>query len=102
MTRPQLTRLYERAQEVAALEERQRLARELHDSVSQALYGIALGARTARTLLDREPTQLAEPLDDEAAFQFLPDLVRGRLTAPPIAAAPPPRTAAPATTSACS
>jgi PAS domain S-box-containing protein len=56
-------RLYERAQEVAALEERQRLARELHDSVSQALYGIALGARTARTLLDREPTQLAEPLD---------------------------------------
>jgi len=59
----ELTRLYERAQEVAALEERQRLARELHDSVSQALYGIALGARTARTLLDREPTQLAEPLD---------------------------------------
>ena len=34
---------------VAALEERQRLARELHDSVSQALYGIALGARTAQT-----------------------------------------------------
>ncbi|HZC26479.1 MAG TPA: GAF domain-containing sensor histidine kinase [Actinopolymorphaceae bacterium] len=40
------------AQEKAALEERQRLARELHDSVSQALYGIALGARTARQALD--------------------------------------------------
>jgi signal transduction histidine kinase len=49
--------------EKAVLEERQRLARELHDSVSQALYGIALGARTARELLDRDPTQAAEPLD---------------------------------------
>lgn len=59
-------RLYERAQTLAALEERQRLARELHDSVSQALYGIALGARTARTLVDRPETeidQLASPLD---------------------------------------
>jgi signal transduction histidine kinase len=59
-------RLYEQAQELAALEERQRLARELHDSVSQALYGIALGSRT---LLERtagaeeiKPV-LAEPLD---------------------------------------
>jgi PAS domain S-box-containing protein len=56
-------RLYERAQEIAVLEERQRLSRELHDSVSQALYSIALGARTARTLLDRDPMATAEPLD---------------------------------------
>src|SRR5256712_638046 len=56
-------RLYEQAQELAALEERQRLARELHDSVSQALYGIALGAHTARTLLDRDPGLVAEPLE---------------------------------------
>jgi signal transduction histidine kinase len=56
-------RLYQQAQDLAALEERQRLARELHDSVSQALYGIALGARTARTLLDRDPSRAAEPLD---------------------------------------
>ena len=47
----------------AALEERQRLARELHDSVSQALYGIALGAKTARTLLDRDSTKVASPID---------------------------------------
>jgi PAS domain S-box-containing protein len=46
--------LFAAAQGKAALEERQRLARELHDSVSQALYGIALGARTARALLGRE------------------------------------------------
>ncbi|HEX5163797.1 MAG TPA: histidine kinase [Thermomicrobiales bacterium] len=56
-------RLYHAAQQKAALEERQRLARELHDSVSQALYGIGLGARTARTLLDQSPEQAGEPLD---------------------------------------
>ncbi|MBK6662254.1 MAG: GAF domain-containing protein [Thermoflexaceae bacterium] len=56
-------RLYEQAQSLAAVEERQRLARELHDSVSQALYGIALGARTARTLLDRSPEKAKDPVD---------------------------------------
>lgn len=56
-------RLYERAQQLAALEERQKLARELHDSVSQALYGIALGARTARAYLERDPRQAVEPTE---------------------------------------
>lgn len=56
-------RLYEQAAQLAALQERQKLARELHDSVSQALYSIALGARTARTQLDRDPAKVAEPLD---------------------------------------
>ena len=63
-------RLYEQAGQLAALEERQKLARELHDSVSQALYGIALGTRTAHTVVDRTPAldeatrgKLTEPLD---------------------------------------
>ena len=56
-------RLYEQAQELAALEERQKLARELHDSVSQSLYGIAIGAHTARTLLARDPGLVDEPLE---------------------------------------
>jgi signal transduction histidine kinase/HAMP domain-containing protein len=62
-------RLYEGAGRLAALEERQKLARELHDSVSQALYGIALGTRTARTVLDRADIdgtikpKLVDPLD---------------------------------------
>jgi signal transduction histidine kinase len=55
--------LIEQAQESAAVGERQRLARELHDSVSQALYGIALGAQTARTLLDRDAARAKEPVD---------------------------------------
>jgi PAS domain S-box-containing protein len=41
-------RLYRQAQQVAALEERQRMARELHDSVSQVFFGIVLAAETAR------------------------------------------------------
>ena len=56
-------RLFAEAGGKAALEERQRLARELHDSVSQALYGIALGTKTARTLLKRDPEGAADPLD---------------------------------------
>jgi PAS domain S-box-containing protein len=59
----QNARLFSAAQGAAALQERQRLSRELHDSVSQALYGIALGSRTARTLLDRDPSSAVEPLD---------------------------------------
>jgi PAS domain S-box-containing protein len=61
--------LYGQARRLAALEERQRLARDLHDSVSQVLYGIGLGARTAGTLLERAAitpelkSSLAEPLD---------------------------------------
>lgn len=56
-------RLLAEAQSKAGSDERQRLARELHDSVSQALYGIALGARTARALAGQGSDQLAEPLD---------------------------------------
>ncbi len=56
-------RLLLAAQEKAALEERQRLARELHDSVSQALYGITLGAQAARTSLETDGTHARESLD---------------------------------------
>jgi PAS domain S-box-containing protein len=55
-------RLLRASQEKVALEERQRLARDLHDSVSQAVYGIALGARSAMELLTTDPTQVREPL----------------------------------------
>ncbi|MBM3136007.1 MAG: GAF domain-containing protein [Chloroflexi bacterium] len=40
-------RLYNQAQQAAVLEERQRLARDLHDSVSQALYGMTLYSQAA-------------------------------------------------------
>src|SRR5215203_5438912 len=56
-------RLFAGVRGKAALEERQRLARELHDSVSQALYGITLGTKTARALLERNPEQVADSLE---------------------------------------
>lgn len=40
-------RLYKNAKKAAALEERQHLARELHDSVTQSLYGITLYSQAA-------------------------------------------------------
>ena len=56
-------RLFAEARDKAALEERQRIARELHDSVSQALYGIGLAASAVRTWLDSDPSQAIEPAE---------------------------------------
>ena len=50
-------------QEKVALEERQRLARELHDSLSQALFGIQLGARRARDLMERDHVGAVQQID---------------------------------------
>ena len=61
-------------QERAALEERQRLARELHDSVSQALYGISLGAHTALMLFDTDRPKVLE------ALNYILSLVQAGLT----------------------
>ena len=55
--------LIRRATEKAGEEERARLARELHDSVAQALYGITLGAKTARATLGRDEPRTRASLD---------------------------------------
>jgi signal transduction histidine kinase len=51
------------AQDLAAARERNRLARELHDSVSQAIFSITLTSQAARLLLDREPARVPEQID---------------------------------------
>jgi len=51
------------AEELAAARERNRLARELHDSVSQAIFGITLTSQSARLLLEREPARVPEEIE---------------------------------------
>jgi len=52
-------RLYQQARQLAVVEERNRLARDLHDSVTQSLYGVTLFAEAADRLLVAGDTSLA-------------------------------------------
>jgi two-component system nitrate/nitrite sensor histidine kinase NarX len=65
--------LYEHAQALAALRERQRLAQELHDAVNQSLFSAGLIAEVLPRLWDRDNAQGRESLDD------LRRLIRGAL-----------------------
>lgn len=58
-------RLHEQSRQLAVLEERQRLGRELHDSVTQSLYGINLYAEAASGQMAAGRMDIArEYLDD--------------------------------------
>ena len=48
-------RLYERSRELSVVQERSRLARDLHDAVTQKLFSIRAHARAAAVLAAREP-----------------------------------------------
>jgi signal transduction histidine kinase len=56
-------RLYERSRELSILSERNRLALELHDVVSQKLFSLNLSADAAATLLDRDETAARAQLE---------------------------------------
>jgi signal transduction histidine kinase len=85
--------LYERARELSIAAERNRLALDLHDAVSQKLFGLVLRAEAAATLLDRDPataraevttlqTLAQEALDELRSLVFElrpPDLERDGL-----------------------
>ncbi len=57
-------RHYEQAQTLAALEERQRLARDLHDAVSQTLFSACLTAEVLPRLWERNPPEAHRCLDE--------------------------------------
>jgi signal transduction histidine kinase len=66
-------RLYARARELATLAERQRLARELHDAVTQTLFSASITAEVLPRLLDRDPDAARRGAED------LRQLTRGAL-----------------------
>ncbi len=86
-------RLYEETRELSVHAERNRLALELHDAVSQKLFGLVLNAEAAGTLLESDPeaarVQVAklqalarEALDELRSLMFElrpPDLERDGL-----------------------
>jgi PAS domain S-box-containing protein len=67
-------KLYEQSRHFAALEERQRLARELHDSVTQSLYGMTLYAGATQDLLAANDIQAAKNQLDE-----MQEMIQGAL-----------------------
>jgi signal transduction histidine kinase len=79
-------RLYERSRELSVLEERARLARELHDAVSQRLFSIRARARAAEVLIGKDPARAAAEL---AAIAELGAQAHGELRAVIDGLAPP-------------
>ena len=59
-------RLYERSRELSIVSERNRLALELHDVVSQKLFSLMLTAEAAATQLDRDPDAARAQLERAA------------------------------------
>jgi signal transduction histidine kinase len=57
-------RLQEKAEELAVLEERSRIARDLHDGFIQSLAGIDLRVEAVKLLLERDPTRVRRELEE--------------------------------------
>lgn len=69
-------RLAEEAGRGAALEERTRLARELHDTVNQQLFALSMGIATARRRIERWGDRQTEPPQFGAALYELEKLAQ--------------------------
>jgi DNA-binding NarL/FixJ family response regulator/signal transduction histidine kinase len=69
-------RLYERSRELSIISERNRLALELHDVVSQKLFSVMLTAEAAAAQLDRDPDAARRQLErlSELARESLDEL----------------------------
>ena len=67
------SRLYENARELAASRERQRLARDLHDAVSQTLFSVSIMAEVLPRIYEKDPEEGRRRLEE------LRQLTRGAL-----------------------
>ncbi len=59
----ELQELIRTRQQLAGMEERNRLARDLHDSVKQQVFAISMNLATVQTLWERDPAQAREKLE---------------------------------------
>lgn len=62
-THQQLELYVSKVEDLAAMQERNRLARELHDTVSQHIFSINLTVRSAQILLKKEPARVADQIN---------------------------------------
>lgn len=78
-------RLYRRSREVAILEERNRVAREIHDTLAQGFAGILIHLRAAERLSGKRPAQAVESLREaqDLAHQSLQEARRSVLNLRP-------------------
>jgi signal transduction histidine kinase len=67
-------RLTEALRDLAVLEERERISRELHDGVIQSIYSVGLSLQGSLSLLTRDPARAEERVD--AAIAELDNVVR--------------------------
>jgi signal transduction histidine kinase len=62
-THEQLQLYANKIEDLATVQERNRLARELHDTVSQLIFGINLTTRSTQLLLEKDPDRVREQLN---------------------------------------
>lgn len=79
--------LFAQSIQLGAVEERNRLAREIHDTLAQSLAGIALQLETADTLLDTQP-QIARKAVQKALALSRTSLEEARRSVEDLRAAP--------------
>jgi len=59
-------RLFEQARELTLIQERQRIAHDLHDAVAQTLFSLRLSAQAAAAMVRSDPDRAAAELDTVA------------------------------------
>lgn len=56
-------RLHEQVQQLVVVEERERIARDLHDGIIQAIYGVALSLEDVPSMMADEPAEASARVD---------------------------------------
>lgn len=67
-------RLHEAVQRLAVVDERDRISRELHDSIIQMIYGVTLSLDDVPALIDEAPAEASRRVDD--AIERLHGVIR--------------------------